>query len=116
MIKIRNPVEQLQGRMQSIQNNLKEIRTIMSSWAKAPLFERKDSKKDTVLCLEERNDRKTKRYGELEAAAIKVHQLVDANMQLFGMDESQDDKNWVKYVIFVDTIVYENLLFMIGIR
>ncbi|XP_065078949.1 dynein beta chain, ciliary [Ochlerotatus camptorhynchus] len=115
MIKIRNPVEQLQGRMQNIQNNLKEIRTIMSSWAKAPLFERKDSKKDTVLCLEERNDRKSKRYGELEAAAIKVHQLLDANMQLFGMDESQDDWNWVKYVIFVDNIAYENLLFMIGI-
>lgn len=115
-MKIRNPVEQLQGRMQNIQQNLKEIRTIMASWAKAPLFERKDSKKDTVLCLEERNDRKTKRYAELEAAAIKVHQLLDANMHLFGMDETQEDDNWIKYVKFVDNIVYDSLLFMIGIR
>lgn len=88
----------------------------MSSWAKAPLFERKDSKKDTVLCLEERNDRKTKRYTELESAATKVHHLLENNMQLFGMEDRQDDKNWIKYVNYVDNIVHENLLFMIGIR
>uniref|UniRef100_A0A182IVR3 Dynein beta chain, ciliary n=4 Tax=Anopheles atroparvus TaxID=41427 RepID=A0A182IVR3_ANOAO len=115
MMQIRGPVEQLQRRMQSIQNNLQDIRTTMSAWAKLPLFERKDSKKDTVLCLEERNDRKTKRYGELEAAAIKVHQLLDTNMQLFGMEETQEDNNWVEYVKFVDNIVNDNLLFMIGI-
>lgn len=46
----------------------------MSAWAKLPLFERKDGKKDTVLCLDERIERKNKRYSEIEAAATKVHQ------------------------------------------
>lgn len=116
MMKIRQPVDQLQQRMNSIQNNLKEIRALMSLWAKAPLFERKDSKKDTVLCLDERNDRKNKRYAELESAATKVHQLLEANMHLFEMQDTQDDPNWVKYVVFVDNIIHESLLFMIGIR
>lgn len=71
---LRKPVECLQGRMQKIQNNLQEIRDIMSAWAKLPLFERKDSKKDTVLCLEERYERKSKRYSEIEVAATKVHE------------------------------------------
>lgn len=71
---LRKPVECLQGRMNKIQNNLQEIRNIMSAWAKLPLFERKDGKKDTVLCLDERIERKNKRYTEIEAAAVKVHQ------------------------------------------
>lgn len=71
---LRKPVECLQGRIQKIQNNLQEIRAIMSAWAKLPLFERKDGKKDTVLCLEERVERKNKRYTEIKAAALKVHE------------------------------------------
>lgn len=71
---LRKPVECLQGRMQKIQGNLQEIRNTMSAWAKLPLFERKEGRKDTVLSLDERPERKTKRYGEIEVAAERVHQ------------------------------------------
>jgi dynein heavy chain, axonemal len=69
---IRKPVESLQSRTLVIQANLVEIKKIMSTWAKIPLFERKDARKDMVLCLDERVDRKTKRYAEIEAAAVKI--------------------------------------------
>lgn len=70
---LRKPVECLQGRMQKIQGNLQEIRNVMSAWAKLPLFERKEGRKDTVLSLDERTERKTRRYGEIEVAAQRVH-------------------------------------------
>lgn len=73
LMKLREPVERLQIRMQQTQRNLSEIKAIMSAWAKTPLFERKDSKKDSVLCMEERNDRITRRYAEMEAASTMVH-------------------------------------------
>lgn len=69
---IRKPVESLQQRTLIIQANLVEIKSIMSTWAKLPLFERKEGRKDTVLCLDERFDRKTKRYTEIETAAVKI--------------------------------------------
>lgn len=70
---LREPVERLQIRMQQTQCNLNEIKATMSAWTKTPLFERKDSKKDSVLCMEERNDRIARRYAEMEANSKMVH-------------------------------------------
>lgn len=69
---LRKPVERLQKRMQKTQSNLAEIRSVMSAWVKIPLFERKDCKKDAVLCLDERSDRITKRYADIKEAAKTV--------------------------------------------
>lgn len=71
---LRKPVERLQIRMQNTQSNLTQIRTVMSAWAKIPLFERKDGKKDAVLCLDERCDRITKRYADIKDASSIVHE------------------------------------------
>lgn len=60
-------------RIQKIQKNLNEIQIIMTSWIKYPLFVRKDNKKDTVLCLEEKSERTHRRYSEIESVAVKVH-------------------------------------------
>lgn len=73
LLEIRKPVERLQARMHKTQQNLSEIRSIMSVWTRVPLFERKDGKKDSVLCLDERVDRITKRYAEIESASKVVH-------------------------------------------
>lgn len=73
LVELRKPVERLQARMQRTHQNLSEIRSIMSAWAKIPLFERKDGKKDSVLCLDERSDRITKRYSDIESASKVVH-------------------------------------------
>lgn len=70
---LRDPVERLQQRMQKTQFNLSEIKRITSTWIKQPLFERKDGKKDSVLCLNERSNRVAKRYSEIEIASNTVH-------------------------------------------
>lgn len=70
---LREPVERLQIRMQKTQFNLNEIKRITSIWVKQPLFERKDGKKDSVLCLNERSNRVAKRYTEIEIASNTVH-------------------------------------------
>lgn len=70
---LRDPVERLQQRMQKTQINLSEIKRITSTWVKQPLFERKDGKKDSVLCLNERSNRVAKRYSEIEIASNTVH-------------------------------------------
>jgi dynein heavy chain, axonemal len=46
----------------------------MTSWAKAPLFVRKDGRKDTTLCVEEREERTTKRYEEMKKVALRIHE------------------------------------------
>lgn len=71
---LRQPVERLQARMQKTQSNLERIRSITSTWTKIPLFERKDGKKDAVLCLEERNDRISKRYAAFTEMSSTIHE------------------------------------------
>lgn len=73
LTKLREPVERLQVRMQKTQFNLNEIKRITSIWVKQPLFERKDGKKDSVLCLSERQSRVAKRYAEIELASTTIH-------------------------------------------
>lgn len=73
LLLLRKPVEKLQARMQNTQQNIVHIRNIMSTWNKMPLFERKDAKKDAVLCLEERTDRITQRYTDIREASGVVH-------------------------------------------
>ncbi|XP_059610636.1 dynein beta chain, ciliary isoform X2 [Phlebotomus argentipes] len=115
LTKLRTPVECLQQRMQNIQKNLAEMRQILGAWSRLPLFERKDGKKDTVLCLDERSDRIAKRYADIEAASTKIQELLAENVELFGMQEKQSAPIWQDYVAFIDNIVYENLLLAVGV-
>ncbi|KAL9897380.1 dynein heavy chain at 93AB [Glossina fuscipes fuscipes] len=113
--KLRQPVAALQNRVNLTQGNLKRIRRIMSAWVKQPLFERRDGKKDSVLCIDERPDRTAKRYAEIQSASDEIHRLLYDNMVQFNMDCKQDDVMWLNYVDFVDNIVYEYLLKTVGV-
>lgn len=84
--RLRKPVEQLQVRMQKTQFNLNEIRRITSTWVKYPLFERKDGKKDTVLCLNERGNRVAKRYAEISTASDTVHRCTPTILHLHSFE------------------------------
>ncbi|XP_061390860.1 dynein beta chain, ciliary isoform X1 [Musca vetustissima] len=113
--KLRQPVAALQNRMDHTQGNLKQIRDIMSVWVRQPLFERRDGKKDAVLCIDERPDRTAKRYAEIQEASEKIHELLHDNMIQFDMQDKQNDEMWLNYVDFVDNIVYEYLLKTVGV-
>lgn len=71
---LRKPVQCLYERMQKIQQNLADIKTVMTSWVRSPLFVRKDGRKDTVLSLDERQERTRTRYKEIEDTAKKIHE------------------------------------------
>lgn len=66
-------VGSLDRRVQKTQDNVNLIRNIMSAWLKNPLFERKDGKKDSLLCLEEKSERIQKRYCTHEAIKIGLY-------------------------------------------
>ena len=70
--KLRTPIECLQERMQKVEINFQEMRVVLGVWDRLPLFERKESKKDTVFCLDERADRISRRYAEIETAATRI--------------------------------------------
>lgn len=113
--KLRNPVAALRNRMNHTQENLRQIRKIMEVWAKQPLFERRDCKKDSVLSIDERPDRTAKRYAEIQAASVEIHKLLHDNMLQFDMEQKQNDAVWLSYIEFVDNIVYENILRTVGV-
>ncbi|XP_045488493.1 dynein beta chain, ciliary [Pieris rapae] len=102
-------VGSLYDRMSRIQDNLKEIKAVLKTWSTQPLFERKEGKKDTLLNLEDRKERTTKRYSDIQTSAACIKTLLDENMHLFSMQESQDSVKWLAYVAFIDGLIEEAL-------
>ncbi|XP_022915026.2 dynein beta chain, ciliary isoform X1 [Onthophagus taurus] len=114
MIKLHELVGGLQDHLQRSQENLVEIKNILIPFARQPLFERKESKKDAVLCVEEREQRTAKRYSEIIQATDKIMILLNQNMELFGMADKQDSLKWNKYVDYVDQILMSYLYQSVG--
>jgi len=50
--KTRDMVHDLQTRVQAAKDNVEEIGQIMTKWSEAPLYERKEGKKEGLLNLE----------------------------------------------------------------
>ena len=74
--KTREKVHDLEVRVQKAKDNVEEIQKIMTTWTKQPLFERKEDKYDTLLNLDDREDRINKRYAEIRTYGDKIHELL----------------------------------------
>ncbi|CAH8868903.1 unnamed protein product [Trichobilharzia szidati] len=74
--KTRNQVDDLKRRVVQTQENVQQIQLIMTNWSKLPLFERKDGKRETLLGLDDREDRCSKRYTEITEAGKQVLNLL----------------------------------------
>lgn len=109
-------VGNLQQHLQKSQDNINEIKNILKPFARKPLFERKDGRKDTVLCVDERHEKATKRYSEMRKIAKQIENFLQQNMQLFEMEDKQNDAKWVQYIEFVDGIVLNYLFQTVGCR
>ncbi|VEL06847.1 unnamed protein product [Protopolystoma xenopodis] len=97
----RDMTRDLERRVVQTQENIVQIRKIMKSWARAPLFERKEGKREALLGIEEREDRRCKRYSEIREAGERE------NRKLFKADVESDA--WKRYVNYVDHLVEEGL-------
>lgn len=111
----REPVECLYSRIVQIQANLNEVKDVMTTWAQNPLFVRRDGRKDTTLCVEEREERTKKRYSEMEEVAERIHKLLEENYLLFKAEQKMNEDVWPNYVIFCDQIIHKNLLHTVGV-
>nr|P39057.1 RecName: Full=Dynein beta chain, ciliary [Heliocidaris crassispina]BAA00827.1 dynein beta-heavy chain [Heliocidaris crassispina] len=101
----RDQVRDLEKRVQQTKDNVDRIKKIMAEWTKQPLFERKELKKESLLALDDRQDRLKKRYAEITTAGEKIHSLMKENLDLFKAEASSDI--WKAYVDYVDDMVID---------
>lgn len=66
--------------------------------------------------LEDRPEKKAKRYNDIETTAKRINELLDENMQLFNMQDNQNSQIWLNYVAFIDALIEESLFKTIACR
>ena len=79
----RDLVHDLEMRVQKSKDNVDKLKKIMATWSKTSLFERKEGKNESLLNLDDRVDRREKRYTEIEAAGQQLHQLLEVRSSSF---------------------------------
>ncbi|NWR90162.1 DYH9 protein, partial [Furnarius figulus] len=97
-------VHDLEQRVQKSKDNVEEIQSIVGLWA-SPILERKDCKRDSVLSLEDCQDRLERRYSLVREAGQRIHSLLKENQSLLLADPASD--SWKAYVDYVDEIVLD---------
>lgn len=71
---------------------------------------------DTLLNLEERKERRTKRYADIVVSADRIKELLKENMELFNMQDNQESEIWLQYVEFIDSMIEESLFKCVATR
>ena len=101
----RDKVHDLEQRVQKTKDNVEQIQKVMATWTKLPLFERKEGKNETLLNIDDRDDRLRKRYEEIAKAGEQIHNLLKDNLEKFKADGESD--NWKAYVDYIDEMVVD---------
>ncbi|XP_030063865.1 dynein axonemal heavy chain 9 [Microcaecilia unicolor] len=101
---VRDSVHDLERTIQRAKDNVEEIQSIMKNWV-LPIFERKDGKRETLLNLDDRNERLEKRYNLIRESGQKIHSLLKENLGLFHADPTAEV--WKLYVDYVDEMVLD---------
>lgn len=92
---IHENVKDLYDRVYLAQVNLKNVTKNMEKWANYPLYDRKDGKKDQLLYLEDRIERRLKCYNNIKKSAVELSAMLSDNYQLFfktSMPSPDDDE------------------------
>uniref|UniRef100_A0A3Q2SZQ2 Dynein axonemal heavy chain 9 n=1 Tax=Fundulus heteroclitus TaxID=8078 RepID=A0A3Q2SZQ2_FUNHE len=97
----RDAVCDLESRLQRTKENVEEMQRCMRSWA-VPMFDRKDGKKDALLCLEDRAERVERFHSLVRSSGEKIHFLLEA---LFRAESSREE--WRAYVEYIDDMVID---------
>lgn len=116
VINLHNLVDKLQKHLKESQDNLSEVRDVLIPFARQPLLERKDGKKDTVLCIDDKEERIGRRRIDIKQATEKIELLLQQNQQLFEMTNKQGNIKWINYINYVDKIVMSYLFQSVGCR
>uniref|UniRef100_A0A8U8C9W7 Dynein axonemal heavy chain 17 n=1 Tax=Geospiza parvula TaxID=87175 RepID=A0A8U8C9W7_GEOPR len=95
----------LEQRVQKAKDNVEEIQSIVHSWG-SPMLERKDSKREAVLSLEECQERLERRYSLIREAGHRIHSLLKVRGHLFLRAEPASEA-WKAYLDYVDERVLD---------
>ncbi|XP_074967774.1 dynein axonemal heavy chain 9 [Phalacrocorax aristotelis] len=101
---VMDSVHDLEWRIQKAKNNVEEIQTTVRSWV-SPIFERKNGKRESLLSLEDCQDRLERHYSLVRESGQRIHSLVKENQSLLLADLTSDI--WKAYVDYVDEIVLD---------
>ncbi|CAG7732677.1 unnamed protein product [Allacma fusca] len=103
-------VKELEGKLDKSQDNIKTIKKLVQGWISHPLFERKDGRKDQLLSLDEQaQERKQKRYKEIQESSDKLKELILTNKELLKSSDI-DDRIWTEYLTYIDGIVLDGMV------
>ncbi|XP_009867872.1 PREDICTED: dynein heavy chain 9, axonemal-like, partial [Apaloderma vittatum] len=97
-------VHDFERRIQKAKNNVEEIQMIVQSWV-SPIFERKDCRRESLLSLDDCQNRLEKRYSLVRESGQRIHLLVKENQSLLLADPASDV--WKAYVDYLDEIVLD---------
>uniref|UniRef100_A0A6I8PET2 Dynein axonemal heavy chain 11 n=2 Tax=Ornithorhynchus anatinus TaxID=9258 RepID=A0A6I8PET2_ORNAN len=95
----------LEQRVQQARDNITTIQRMMEAWGEQSLFSQKDSRRETLFSLEDKQDRFIKKYKLIQEGGYKIHGLVEDNLKLFRTKSSLD--TWKIYIEFIDDIVVD---------
>lgn len=73
---VKDIVYKMERKLQKSKDNVEIIKGLMKGWSKQPVFCRKDSKKDTLLMLEDRAAQVAKKYGSIRKDGETIHNLL----------------------------------------
>ncbi|XP_037664377.1 dynein heavy chain 9, axonemal isoform X3 [Choloepus didactylus] len=107
---ITNSIHNLEQRIQKTKDNVEEIQNIMKTWV-SPIFKRKDGKKECLLSLDDQHDRKEKYYNLIQESGLKIHALVQENLDLFSADPTSTI--WKTYVNYLDDMLLDGFFLAI---
>ncbi|XP_017386886.1 dynein heavy chain 9, axonemal isoform X2 [Cebus imitator] len=99
---ITSSIHDLEQRIQKTKDNVEEIQNIMKTWV-APVFKRKDGKRESLLSLDDQHDRMEKYYNLIKESGLKIHALVQENLSLFSADPTSSI--WKTYVNSIDNML-----------
>ncbi|OAF71285.1 Axonemal beta dynein heavy chain 17 [Intoshia linei] len=106
-------VSDLEKRVKKCKENVESIKEFTLTWIKQPLYERKETKNESNLILDDRDDRLKKRYTEITTTSTKVHELVEENKNLFKIQD-EESETWKAYVDYIDEIIVDGFFNMVG--
>lgn len=69
-----------------------------------------------MLNLDDREEKKNKRYNDIITTTDRINVLLKENMELFNMQANQDSEIWVNYVAFIDALLEESVFRSIACR
>uniref|UniRef100_A0A8C9J5L0 Dynein axonemal heavy chain 9 n=1 Tax=Piliocolobus tephrosceles TaxID=591936 RepID=A0A8C9J5L0_9PRIM len=99
---ITSSIHDLEQRIQKTKDNVEEIQNIMKTWV-APIFKRKDGKRESLLSLDDQHDRMEKYYNLIKESGLKIHALVQENLGLFSANPTSN--SWKTYVNSIDNML-----------